>query len=85
MPQETLPNSNFISPLKRGLNLKGSASACNNNEASFTVTEDSINDHELAQRKTEEAGINFDYDYAIRCTLALFSCYTRYVFLIVTL
>ncbi|KAG5064804.1 hypothetical protein JHK85_005987 [Glycine max] len=56
MPQhETLPNSNFISPLKRGLNLKGSASACNNNEASFTVTEDSINDHELAQRKTEEA------------------------------
>ncbi|KAG5053478.1 hypothetical protein JHK87_005676 [Glycine soja] len=56
MPQhETLPNSNFISPLKRGLNLKGSASACNNNEASFTVTEDSINDHELAQRKAEEA------------------------------
>lgn len=66
--------------------MKGSAaSACNNNETLHSVTEETINDHELAQRKAEEAGINFDYDYAIRCTLALFSCYTRYVFLIVTL
>ncbi|KAG5120560.1 hypothetical protein JHK84_038900 [Glycine max] len=56
MPQETLPNSNFISPLKRGLNLKGSAaSACNNNETLHSVTEETINDHELAQRKAEEA------------------------------
>nr|KYP73499.1 Kinesin-4 [Cajanus cajan] len=53
MPQESLSNSFFVSPHKRGLSLKGSV--CNNNEASFTVTEDSINDHELAQRKAEEA------------------------------
>ncbi|CAJ1971538.1 unnamed protein product [Sphenostylis stenocarpa] len=57
MPQETLPNSIFASPHKRGLTFKGSASACNNNEASsYTVmSEESINDHELAQRKAEEA------------------------------
>ncbi|XP_061337645.1 kinesin-like protein KIN-14F [Gastrolobium bilobum] len=53
MPHESLPNSIFTSPSKRLLNLKGSV--YNNNEASYTVTEESINDHELAQRKAEEA------------------------------
>ncbi|RDX75585.1 Kinesin-like protein KIN-14F, partial [Mucuna pruriens] len=53
MPQECLPNSIFASPHKRGLNLK--SSGCNNNEASYTVMEESINDQELAQRKAEEA------------------------------
>ncbi|KAK8467219.1 hypothetical protein PHAVU_008G281800 [Phaseolus vulgaris] len=56
MPQEPLAHSIFASPLKRGLNLKSSGSVCNNNEASYTVmAEESINDHELAQRKAEEA------------------------------
>lgn len=60
MPQESLLSSIFASPHKRGLNLKGSASVCNNNEASYPVmAEESINDHELAQRKAGEAGINF--------------------------
>jgi len=32
--------------------LKGSASICNNNDASYTMmAEESINDHELAKRK----------------------------------
>ncbi|KAJ1415519.1 P-loop containing nucleoside triphosphate hydrolase [Sesbania bispinosa] len=53
MPQESLSNSIFASPCKRGLNLKGSV--FNNNEALYIVTEESINDHELAQRKAEEA------------------------------
>ncbi|KOM46388.1 hypothetical protein LR48_Vigan07g009200 [Vigna angularis] len=56
MPQESLLSSIFASPHKRGLNLKGSASVCNNNEASYPVmAEESINDHELAQRKAGEA------------------------------
>lgn len=53
MPQESsLPNSIFTSPSKRILNLK--ASVFNNSD----VTEE-INDHELAHRKAEEAGMNY--------------------------
>ncbi|XP_027938785.1 kinesin-like protein KIN-14F isoform X2 [Vigna unguiculata] len=56
MPQESILSSIFASPHKRGLNLKCSASVCTNNEASYPVmAEESINDHELAQRKAEEA------------------------------
>nr|KYP60952.1 Kinesin-4 [Cajanus cajan] len=52
MPQENSQNSFFTSPSKRGL--KGLVSM--NKEASCTATEESFNDHELAQRKAEEAG-----------------------------
>ncbi|KAI9119983.1 hypothetical protein K1719_008952 [Acacia pycnantha] len=54
MPQEINGNSFFTSPSKRGL--KSLVANSNSNEVSFVVTEDSINDHELAQRKAEEAG-----------------------------
>lgn len=54
MPQESNGNSFFTSPSKRGL--KALVANSNGNEASFLVTEESINDHELAQRKAEEAG-----------------------------
>ncbi|KAJ7963561.1 Kinesin-like protein [Quillaja saponaria] len=51
MPQESSCNSIFTSPSK---NLRGlKALISNNNEASYT--EEIINDHELAQRKAEEA------------------------------
>ncbi|KAL2332864.1 hypothetical protein Fmac_014077 [Flemingia macrophylla] len=52
MPQESSQNSFFTSPSKRGL--KGLVSM--NKEASCTAKEESFNDHELAQRKAEEAG-----------------------------
>ncbi|KAF7831238.1 kinesin-like protein KIN-14F [Senna tora] len=52
MPQESNCNSSFFtSPSKRGLK----ALVSNSNEASCIVTEEIINDHELAQRKAEEA------------------------------
>lgn len=56
MPQESSQNSFFTSPSKRGL--KGLVSM--NKEASCTATEESFNDHELAQRKAEEAGMFFN-------------------------
>ncbi|KAF1894774.1 hypothetical protein Lal_00021068 [Lupinus albus] len=51
MPQETIQNSFFTSPSKRGL--KGLVYI--SNEASLNATEEIINDHELAHRKAEEA------------------------------
>ncbi|KAF2298098.1 hypothetical protein GH714_014055 [Hevea brasiliensis] len=50
MPQETNCGSIFISPCK---NLRGLKTSVSNNEASYA--EEIINDHELAQRKAEEA------------------------------
>ncbi|KAK7305290.1 hypothetical protein VNO77_43193 [Canavalia gladiata] len=52
MPQESSQNPFFTSPSKKGL--KGLVSI-NNKEASCTSIEESFNDHELAQRKAEEA------------------------------
>ena len=58
MPQESNTNSMFTSsPCK---NLRGLKALIANNEASNT--EEIINDHELAQRKAEEAGTIF-YHY----------------------
>lgn len=53
MPQETNCNSIFSSP---GKSLRGLKSLASNNEAAGYV-EEIINDHELAHRKAEEAGI----------------------------
>ncbi|KAI4307822.1 hypothetical protein L6164_030961 [Bauhinia variegata] len=57
MPQESFSNGIFPSPSKSLRGLKAFASNTNNNECSlsYNVTEESFNDHELAQRKAEEA------------------------------
>ena len=66
MPQETNCNSIFSSP---GKSLRGLKSLASNNEAAGYV-EEIINDHELAHRKAEEAGICFIY---------LFFCFNIYI------
>ncbi|KAL1369990.1 hypothetical protein AAHE18_01G027400 [Arachis hypogaea] len=60
MPQESFHNPFFTSPSKRGLKgLVPNNNNNNNNEASsknaIAIIEESFNDHELAQRKAEEA------------------------------
>lgn len=60
MPQDqlTFMNSKLISPNKNVKGLKALFAICNNDQPS---SEEVINDHELAQRKAEEAGINFKF------------------------
>lgn len=71
MPQElSFVNSKLMSPNKNVRGLKALVAICNDHASSDSaISEEVINDHELAHRKAEEAGINL---YFIALTFGLF-------------